>query len=134
MKKLLFMSLCLVSLAGLSSADDTTNAYFKAGPLELNIPMKTASATYMYDFHADQNLVGGETVIASMWNKVQGTVGAVTSLDGAGTPFVGGNILIGNVADKIVTLPPDLTIGGFGGWNFSQEHPIYGLKASYKLW
>jgi hypothetical protein len=129
MKKLLALLLLLGSVA---NADD--NAFFKAGPLELNIPFKSAKVTYMFDFYADQNLVGGETPIASLWNRVEGTVGAVTSLDGQGTPFVGGNILIGNVLQRWVALPPDLVVGGFGGWNFQAEHPIYGLKASIKLW
>lgn len=129
MKKLLF---AVLLLSGVAYADD--NAFFKAGPLSLNIPLKTVRATYMYDFHASQNLVGGETPFVSAWDKIEGTVGAVTSLEGQGTPFVGGNILIGNVLDKYVTLPADLAVGGFGGWNFNSEAPIYGVKASVKIW
>lgn len=129
--------LVLLAVAALWSnrpvfADDS--AFFKAGPLELNIPLKTARVTYMFDFGAKENLVGGETPIASLWNKVEGTVGAVTSLAGAGTPFVGGNILLGNLLEKYLTLPSDLLIGGFGGWDFHTSAPIYGLKASVKLW
>jgi hypothetical protein len=134
MKKLLFvLAVCCLAVGPRPAfADD--NAFFKVGPLSLNIPFKTANVVYMYDFHANQNLVGGETVIATVWNRVEGTVGAVTSLQGQGTPFVGGNILIGNLVDKYITLPPDFKIGGFGGFNFQTNAPIYGLKASIKIW
>lgn len=136
MKKLL--SVCAVVLAALSvgplslHADDA--AFFKIGPLALNVPFKSASITYMYDFNANKNLVGGETPIVSLWNRVEGTFGAVTSLDGQGTPFVGGNILIGNLIERYVTLPPDFKIGGFGGYDFNADKTIYGLKTSLKIW
>lgn len=113
-------------------ADD--NAYFKAGPLELNVPLKTTRASYLYDFNANLNLIGAETPIISLWKRVEGVAGVVTSLSGQGTPFVGGNILIGNLLEKWITLPADFTIGGFGGYNFNTDAPIYGLKASVRLW
>ena len=133
MKKLIALAL-LATLCGAVAAFADDNAFFKAGPLSLNIPLKTVRATYMYDFHASQNLVGGETPFISAWDKIEGDFGAVTSLEGQGTPFIGGNILIGNVLDKYVTLPSDLAVGGFGGWNFNSEQPIYGVKASVKIW
>ena len=133
MKKLYtLVTICLLSAVSYAHADD--NAFFKVGPLELNVPFKTASVTYLYDFNANQNLVGGETSIVTLWNRVEGTVGAVTSLQGQGTPFVGGNILLGNLLDRWVALPPELKIGGFGGWDFRAESPIYGIKASIQLW
>ena len=132
MKKLLSSLGCLFCLGVFAHADDA--AFFKYGPLELNIPFKSAQVTYLYDFNANQNLVGGETPIIRVWNRVEGTVGVVTSLQGQGTPFVGGNILLGNVLERWVALPSDLLIGGFGGYNFRDTHSIYGLKASYKLW
>lgn len=113
-------------------ADDPV--FFKVGPLSLNVPLKTAAVTYMYDFNANQNLVGGETTLLTIWDRIEGTAGAVTSLQGQGTPFVGGNILIGNLVDKWVTLPSDFKIGGFGGYNFHTDAPIYGLKASIQIW
>lgn len=122
----------LVLVQKKSHADD--NAYFTAGPVSLNIPLKTAAVTYLFDFKANQNLVGGETPVITVWNRLEGDIGAVTSLQGAGTPFVGGNLLIGNILDQWITLPSDLKIGGFGGYNFRTDAPIYGLKASYKLW
>jgi hypothetical protein len=132
MKRLLLLAAALTLWPLTPSFADPV--YFKAGPLELSIPFKSARATYMYDFNANQNLVGGETPFISFWNRIEGTLGAVTSLEGQGTPFVGGNILVGNVLEKYLTLPADLTIGGFGGWNFHLDQPIYGFKASVRIW
>lgn len=132
MKRLVLLAGLLLVGPRFAFADD--NAYFKAGPLSLNIPLKTVQVTYMFDFNANKNLVGGETPVVTLWDKVEGTVGAVTSLEGEGTPFVGGNILLGNVVQKYITLPEDLKIGGFGGYDFRTDAAIYGLKASYKLW
>lgn len=133
MNKLLLLALALVFTPhGPAHAEDP--AYFKAGPLSLTVPLKTVRATYMYDFNANQNLVGGETPFARLFDRVEGTFGAVTSLEGQGTPFVGGNVLLGNVLERYIALPPDLAIGGFGGWNFNTDAPIYGLKASVKIW
>lgn len=131
MKKLMIMALCLAPIRP-AFADDV--AFFKIGPLALNVPFKTGMVTYLYDFNANKNLVGGETALASLWNRVEGTAGVVTSLDGQGTPFVGGNILIGNLLNKWVTLPEDLRLGGFGGYDFNAEKTLYGLKASVRLW
>ena len=130
--KLLKIGLLLAFGLSVARADDT--AFFKAGPLALNIPLKTARVTYLYDFKGEQNLVGGESPVVTLWNRVEGTVGAVTSLEGQGTPFVGGNILVGNVLDKYVSLPSDLAVGGFGGYNFRTDEPMYGVKASVKIW
>lgn len=130
--KLLMLAVMAIGLSQVARADD--NAYFKAGPLELNIPFKTGEVVYMYDFNASQNLVGGETPFVTLWNRVEGTFGAVTSLQGQGTPFIGGNILIGNVVDKWISLPADLKLGGFGGFDFHTSTAIYGLKASFRLW
>lgn len=129
MKRFLTLLLLLVASAGW--ADD--NAFFKVGPLALTVPFKTVQATYLYDFHAHQNLVGGETPVVTLFNRVEGDFGVVTSLQGQGTPFIGGNILIGNVLDKWVTLS-NVSIGGFGGYDFNTDAPIYGLKASTKIW
>lgn len=130
MKKLL--SVCLLCMAGFAFADDP--AFFKIGPLELNIPFKTTRVVYLFDFGAKANLVGGETPLLTLWNKVEGDVGAVTSVQGQGTPFVGGNVLIGNLLDKWVTLPTDFSVGFFGGYDFHTKAPIYGPKASLKIW
>src|SRR5260370_10805192 len=130
MKKLIVA--CLLCWAGLAWSYDTT--YFSYGPISLNIPLKTTSVVYLYDFHQRQNLVGGETPVITGWNRVEGTVGGITSLQGAGTPFIGGKVLIGNVLHKYLTLPMDLKLGGLRGWNFRLQDAIYGLKTSIKLW
>lgn len=122
----------ILFFGGLAHADD--NAFFKIGPLEMNIPFKTTRATYLYDFRNSQNLVGAETPIFTFFGKIEETVGVVTSLEGQGTPFVGGNVIIDNVLDKWITLPPEFSLGAFGGYNFRTEGPIYGLKGSYKIW
>lgn len=135
MKRIIMVAACLLCWTGMSYADDA--AYFKAGPLELNIPFKVGRIVYLYDFNApvgEANRVGGETPFVKLWNRVEGTLGVTTSLSGAGVPFVGGNVLLGNVLDKYITLPPDLAIGGFAGWDFRQEDATYGLKASIRLW
>lgn len=133
MKRLLVMLLTILVLSPkwCHAAD---NAYYKIGPLELNVPLKTGRVTYLYDFKAHQNLVGGETPVVTIWDRVEGTIGAVTSLQGEGTPFVGGNLILGNLLERYITLPPDLLIGGYGGYNFRTNSPIYGLKASVRLW
>jgi len=133
MKRLVLLAGLIVGCLGSAVAEEVP-AYFKLGPLELNIPLKTVKATYLYDFNAHQNLVGGETPFITLWNRIEGVGGAVTSLEGQGTPFVGGNILIGNLLDRYITLPQDFSIGGFGGWNFRTDAAVYGLKGSVKIW
>lgn len=108
--------------------------FYVKGPLSLNIPFKAARVTYLYDFNAHQSLVGGETPILTLWNRIEGTFGAVTSLDGQGTPFVGGNVILGNVLERYIALPPDLLIGGYGGYNFQSTKSIYGFKTSLRIW
>ena len=135
MKKLLTLALCLFCWAGMSHADE--NAFFSYGPLELNVPFKVGRLVYLYDFKAvpgEANKVGGESPFLTLWDKVEGTLGVVTSLAGNGAPFVGGNVLVGNLLEKWVTLPPDFSIGGFAGWDFRAENPTLGIKASIALW
>lgn len=132
MRKLLLALAIVFGVSVAASADES--AFFKAGPLELSIPLKTTRIVYLFDFNGNRSLVGGETPIIRLWDKVEGTVGAVTSLDGIGAPFVGGNVLIGNVLQKYVTLPEEFNLGAFGGRDFRADQYIYGLKASLKVW
>lgn len=131
MKKLLVLFLLLGPILP-AAAEDTV--YFKAGPLTLHIPFKSAAATYMYDFHNNNNLVGGETTIVTLWDKIEGIGGVVTSLQGEGAPFIGGNFIIGNILDRWLNLPPAFKFGGFGGYDFRADTPMYGLKASVAIW
>lgn len=112
-------------------ADDVL---FRIGPLDLNIPFKTAQATYLYDFKLNENLIGAETPVLTLWNKLEGTVGAVTSLQGQGTPFIGGNVKLSELLPGLVNFPTGFSVGAFGGRNFNQGEWIYGLKASTRLW
>lgn len=130
--KRLIVSLCLLcGIAGAAHADE--NAYFSYGPVKLTVPFKTADVVYLYDGLNKQSLVGGETTVATVWERVSGTVGVITSLEGQGAPFIGGDVAIGNVADKFVSLG-SIRIGGFGSYDFRAQRAMAGLKASLLLW
>jgi hypothetical protein len=128
------MALIFGLLAGSSNVKADSSSLLKMGPVEVNIPFKRTYVTYLYNFQANKNLVGGETPIITLWDRIEGTFGAVTSLEAKGTPFIGGNIKLGNVLQNYVALPDDISIGGFGGWDFNADKSLYGLKANYKLW
>lgn len=131
MRKILLAFTALLALGVFAHADD---AFFKAGPFEFNVPLKTARAVYLYDFRDEQTLLGAETPVITLWERIEGTAGIVSSLEGQGAPFLGGNILIGNLLEKYVSWPEDIVVGAFIGHDFRMEHSIYGLKASIKLW
>ena len=126
-----------VLLAPWRPAQADENAYFKYGPLSLTIPFKTADVVYLFNGLGEdavsQNLIGGETTVLTLWDKVSGTVGVVTSVQGRGTPFVGADIAVGNALDKFLSLGP-IRIGGFGGYDFNAEEAMAGVKASIQLW
>lgn len=133
MKKL--MMLCLLCMAGGSFADSP--AYFKTGPLELNIPFKAVDVVYLFNAldkqGKDRSLVGGETTVFTVWQKVSGTVGVVTNGGGAGTFFVGADIATGNTLDKFISLGP-LRVGGFGGYDTRNSAWMAGPKCSLSIW
>ncbi len=114
-------------------APEETNIYLEAGPLKLTVPFKSVDVVYLFDGLNQRSLVGGETTILTLWDKVSATAGGVTSLQGAGTPFLGFDIALGNVLDRYVNLGP-LRIGGFGGRDFRARLWVAGLKASILLW
>lgn len=111
----------------------STDAYFEIGPLALTIPLRTADLAYLYDFRRGQNLVGADTPVFRLWNRFSGVIGAVTSLDGQGTPYVGGDLELGETLGNLTSLGP-VKIGGWGGYNFRNDEAVGGLKASVKLW
>lgn len=132
MKKGLLAFVVLVGMVGIAKADET--AYFSYGPLSLNIPFKTADVVYLYDGVNQRSLTGGETTIFTVFNKVRGTVGVVTTIQNAqGAPFVGADVDLGNALDRFLNLGP-IQIGGFGGRDFREDRWIGGLKASLLLW
>lgn len=105
--------------------------YAHVGPLNLTIPWQNVNVVYLYDFQSDRSLIGGEAVVASIW-RIQATVGAVTSLAGNGSPFVGGNIWFPNPVPQIAILN-EIKPGVFGGWDWTEGHSIFGVKAAYPI-
>jgi hypothetical protein len=139
MKKMyILLALCIVFCQkyahGMADpAPQETNIYFESGPLKLTVPFKTADVVYLYDGLNQRSLVGAETTILTLWDKVSATAGGVTSLQGAGTPFVGLDLALGNTLDRFVNLGP-IRLGGFGGRDFRVRQWVAGLKASVLLW
>lgn len=127
-----FVLLGLGLLASLCRADE--KAYFKAGPLELNVPFQTGDVVYLFNAldreTKERSLVGAETTVFTVWNKVSGTLGMVTSATGAGTFFLGADI---NVLERVVNLGP-LRVGGFGGYDSRNDAWMAGPKCSIQLW
>lgn len=108
-----------------------TPVYFHIGALNLTIPWDQVNVVYLYDLKGKRNLVGGEAVVASLW-KFQGTVGAVTSLDGKGAPFIGGNMWFSNPIPQIAILN-EIKPGIFGGWDWNKNAVMFGLKAAFPI-
>lgn len=136
MKKILAVLclFCSIVGAGIVHADDT--AFFKVGPLALNIPFKTADLVYLYNARGkgpESSLVGGETTVFTFLDKISGTVGVITSSSGAGIFFIGADINTGNVLDKVLSLGP-IRIGGFGAYSSRDNSWMAGPKASILLW
>src|SRR5206468_12699854 len=109
----------------------TQSIYYHIGPLNLNVPWENVNVVYLYDLQAARNLVGGEAVVASLW-RLQGTVGAVTSLDGNGAPFVGGNLWFSNPLPQIAILN-EVKPGVFAGYDWNRAAAMFGFKAAIPL-
>lgn len=143
MKKLLVLSLFLLWPLRPAAADIVgpgeyqspipaqPSVYFHVGPLNLNVPWENVNVVYLFDVPSKTNLVGGEAVIATLW-KFQGTFGAVTSLSGAGSPFVGGNLWFTNPIPQIAILN-EIKPGIFGGFNFKDKVALFGFKAAFPV-
>ena len=127
MKKLLLIVVLL--LASVSAKADEIAVNF--GPVNLLVPFSSVDAVYQYDAVGKTSLVGAETPILSVW-KLRFTGGAVTSIDGEGTPFIGANLAISNPAENYVPLV-DVKPGLFVGRNFRTNEWIAGLKASINI-
>lgn len=130
MKKVLLLGL-LVSLWPLrpAAADDV---FYKIGPLELKVPFKTVNAVALYDFIGKRPLAGAETSVATLW-KITGDVGAVVSPEGRGAPYIGAHLELGTIVDRWLSLG-DVKFGGFGGYDFSGNKAIAGIKSTVSLW
>ena len=105
--------------------------YFHIGALNLTVPWDEVNAVYLYDLKGKRNLIGGEAVVATLW-KIQGTVGGVTSLDGVGAPFVGGNLWFANPLPQIAILN-QIKPGIFGGYDWNKQAAMFGFKASIPI-
>lgn len=117
-----------------AKAEEWKDLKWQIGPLSLNAPFQEVNAVYLRDLlRADNlNLLGGETPVAKLWN-VRGNLGAVTSTNGKGSPFVSGHLELPNPLTTLVFLS-DLRIGLAGGWDFESGKPLLALKASKSLW
>lgn len=105
--------------------------YYHLGALNLTVPWDEVNVVYLYDLQGKRNMVGGETVVATLW-RLQGTLGAVTSLDGIGAPFVGGNLWFSNPLPQIAILG-QIKPGIFGGYDFNKSSAMFGFKASMPI-
>ena len=141
MKKLLGI-VCLMSgiahadVVGLGEAPvivppSNPGIYAHIGAINLTVPWDNVNVVYLYDLQGKRNLVGGEAVVATLW-KLQGTVGAVSSLDGKGAPFIGGNLWFDNPIPQLAvfnTVKP----GVFGGYDWNANAVMFGFKAAVAL-
>lgn len=105
--------------------------YYHIGALNLTVPWEQVNVVYLYDLQGKRNLVGGESVIASLW-RLQATVGAVTSLDGHGAPFVGGNLWFENPIPSVAILS-QIKPGIFGGFDWQKGAAMFGFKAAFPV-
>lgn len=122
-----WLAVCLVVL-GVSVVKADDDVYFKLGPMNLTIPWQNVSATYLYDAISKKSLVGGEVGLAKAWN-INATVGAVTTLEGKGDPFVGVNLELPNPAPQWAFLG-DIKPGVWGGYSWNRGSAMAGFKAS----
>lgn len=128
-KKLLVGVVFFLSLAAVSKADPI--CWEAGGGLNLCLPFTQVDSTYMWDFVGKQSLVGGETTLG-VWKSLQLTGGAVTSLDGKGTPFAGARLNLTNPTENWVPLAA-LHPGLFVGRDFRNNGWIYGIKFSLNV-
>lgn len=128
MKKLI-LAISILFVGSVVKAD--SNILFKLGTVNVLLPFADVSATYLFDGVAKQSLVGAETPLVQ-WHKLQLTGGAVSSVQGEGTPFVGINLIIDNPARNFVPLT-GLNLGIFGGRNFNQNEWMAGVKAAVSI-
>lgn len=108
-----------------------SDTYFHIGPLNMVVPWDHVNVVYLYDLRGKRNLVGGEAVFARLW-ILEGTGGAVTSLDGHGAPYVGGNIHFPNPVPQLAILN-QIQPGIFGGYDFTRNSSIFGFKAAIAI-
>jgi hypothetical protein len=114
-----------------NAAPNATPVYFHIGALNLTVPWDNVNVVYLFNVPDKTNLVGGEAVFATLW-RIQATAGAVTSLEGMGAPFVGGNLWFENPVPQLAILN-QIKPGVFGGWDFTRHVPMWGFKAAVSI-
>lgn len=129
MKKVLVAGLLLIGLGVEAKAEDSI--LFKLGTVDVLLPFADVSAVYLFDGKSKTSLVGAETPLVG-WHKLQLTGGAITSIDGAGSPFVGLNLELGNPVSNYISLSA-LKIGVFAGRNFNTNEYMAGVKAATSI-
>lgn len=105
--------------------------YAHVGALNLTVPWENVNVVYLFDVRSRTNLVGGEAVIARLW-RLEGTLGAVTDIDGSGNPFVGGNLWFENPIPQLAILN-QIKPGIFGGYNWQRGDAMFGFKAAMPI-
>lgn len=128
--RLIIIAAFINLLPSLAKAADP-NIFFSLGKLNLYVPFTEIKVTSLYDFVGQSGLVGAETPIFGVW-KLQFTAGAITSLDGEGSPFVGANLELQNPLSNFVPIT-DLKPGVFGGRDFNKNSWIYGIKVAKSI-
>lgn len=105
---------------------------YQVGPLTLKVPFKTVNVVALYDAIGKRPLAGAETPLVTLW-KITGDLGAVTTVEAQGAPYVGGHLELGTIVDKWLSLG-DIHFGGFGGYDWNRGSAIAGIKATIPLW
>ena len=129
MKKLIVAAVLVLGMCSVSKAEDISVDF---GSFSFHLPFSTVSASSLWDFKAKRGLVGAETPLAS-YKRVSMTGGAVTSLDGKGSPYVGVHFDLVNPTENFVSLAA-LHPGIFGGRDFHSGSYMVGLTLSSPLW
>lgn len=112
-------------------ASAPTSIYYHIGALNLTVPWDEVNVVYLYDLNGKRSLVGGEAVVAKLWH-FDATAGAVTSIDGHGAPYVGGNLWFPNPVPQLAILNT-VKPGVFGGYDWNRGAAIWGFKAAVSI-
>ena len=130
MKKYLLMALFSIGVISVTKAEEP-KVLFNFGSFRAYVPFTEIRAVSLFDFVNKETLVGGETAFGG-WKSVEFTAGAVTSLQGEGAPYLGGNLIFGNPLEKYIPIE-GLNPGIFTGYDFNTGTWLYGVKISKSL-
>lgn len=125
MKKTMFLAVLL--FCSCLTAHATEKTLFKAGRLKVYVPMTAAKVAYLYDLVNSKPLAGIETAVSS-YKKFFVTFGAVTDVDGHGTPYIG---IETPLSRKFIE--GKVTVGAWGGKDTNANKWRAGVKASLPI-